>query len=74
MRAGRSAPRGAGDEGVAVEAFAAQRDEELARLDRARVDRDAGELRVRTREAAAGHCRDFREPALHDAAPLRPPR
>ncbi len=67
---GRGAPlHRRGNECMPVEALAPQRDEELAALDRARVDRDAGEFHVLAGDAPARRRDDVREPPLHWALP-----
>jgi hypothetical protein len=58
------------DEVVRVEARAAQRDEELAGREGARVGRDAGELPVSPDELAAAGARECCQAPLH--APLLP--
>src|SRR5581483_11817466 len=62
----RAAGGGGIEKGVAVEALAAQRDEQLAAADRATVARYAGEAQVGAADAAAEHVRRFGQ-AYHRA-------
>ena len=70
-RGGRAARERAGDEIVAVEPFAVERDEQVAGLDRARVGHDAREPRVRAADPAVhggGGAREIHHRALHAAS------
>ena len=70
-RTGGAGGFGGRDEIVGIEPRAAQRDEQFARLERARVGRHAAEGAIRARQLTATGARESGQRAIHGALPKR---